>query len=315
MKKPKNSIKEADIYIGNVKDLPEVKPQLKRDDKLYVVGDKTMSKTTPTTTSSSMTENDELSDDNPMIVEYLKDMDGEKPFMLGDIKWQYVWAKYPNGKHDIGVYRYGHDLVYGYKWFKDNIISKSGEDFHDNLQGMRPKTDEAENVGASTPADVSGTGIENRDMTKLKSDVEKLFTKLDLTPIKMALEKINTPVEQYEVIAKFAELIGVPRAKLGKIVNNLKSISVENVNEAVEETEFTTEQKDKIKDFVKNYKGNFKDEDIHKFAGEIKLDKHEVEEYIYSIARDGLNESKNPKMKKIDLVECIRKISNKNNKK
>jgi hypothetical protein len=55
-----------------------------------------------------------------------------------------------------------------------------------------------------------------------------------------------------------------------------------------EETEFSTEEKQKIKDFVANYKGNFKDEDIHSFSDKLGLDKHEVEEFIYGIARKEL---------------------------
>ena len=50
-------------------------------------------------------------------VEYVSDRQGEEPFEMGGIKWQFVNAKYPNGKIDIGVYRFGHDLVYDYsKW-------------------------------------------------------------------------------------------------------------------------------------------------------------------------------------------------------
>lgn len=60
--------------------------------------------------------------------------------------------------------------------------------------------------------------------------------------------------------------------------------------ESIEETEFSNEQKNEIKSFIKNYKGNFKDEDIHNLANKIGLDKHEVEEYIYSIARECENE-------------------------
>lgn len=56
--------------------------------------------------------------------------------------------------------------------------------------------------------------------------------------------------------------------------------------ESLEERDFTPEQKAKIEAYVKNYKGDFKDEDIHNFADSIGLDKHEVEEYIYGMARE-----------------------------
>ena len=59
-------------------------------------------------------------------VEYVSDMNGEDPFMLNGIKWQFVKAKYPDGKMDIGVYRFGHDLVYDYsKWKADMNINEN----------------------------------------------------------------------------------------------------------------------------------------------------------------------------------------------
>jgi len=56
--------------------------------------------------------------------------------------------------------------------------------------------------------------------------------------------------------------------------------------EPKQETEFSQEEKNAIKDFVSSYKGDFEDEDIHNFAGKLGLDKSEVEEYIYSLARN-----------------------------
>lgn len=55
---------------------------------------------------------------------------------------------------------------------------------------------------------------------------------------------------------------------------------------AQDETEFTPEQKATIEEFIDSYEGDFEDEDIHKMAEELGLDKSEVEEYIYSLARD-----------------------------
>jgi len=58
------------------------------------------------------------------VVEYVGDMPGETPFKINDDKWLYVKGKYPDGKVDIAVYRYGHDITYDYNWFMSEIIPK-----------------------------------------------------------------------------------------------------------------------------------------------------------------------------------------------
>lgn len=59
-----------------------------------------------------------LDKDEPHYVEYYKAMNGEEPFMMNGNKYEYCWAKYPNGKVDIAVYAYGQDLVISYKVFR-----------------------------------------------------------------------------------------------------------------------------------------------------------------------------------------------------
>jgi mannose-6-phosphate isomerase-like protein (cupin superfamily) len=74
-----------------------------------------------------------------------------------------------------------------------------------------------------------------------------------------------------------------------KLVNeSLQEFLLEDKEEenAIEETEFTQEQKDAIEEFVKEYKGDFEDDDLHAFAEELGLNVHEVEEYIYDMARN-----------------------------
>jgi hypothetical protein len=56
-------------------------------------------------------------DNEPEYVEYISQMRDEVPFMMGGKKFEYVWAKYPNGKKDIGVYAFAGDVVYGFKHF------------------------------------------------------------------------------------------------------------------------------------------------------------------------------------------------------
>jgi hypothetical protein len=57
-------------------------------------------------------------DKDPLYVEYYKEMQGEEPFEMNGNKYQFVWAKYPDGKVDIGAYAFGQDLVYAYDKFK-----------------------------------------------------------------------------------------------------------------------------------------------------------------------------------------------------
>jgi len=52
----------------------------------------------------------------------------------------------------------------------------------------------------------------------------------------------------------------------------------------------TPEEKHKIDMFISKYDGEFDDEDIHDLADQMGLDKSDVEEYIYSIAREKFND-------------------------
>lgn len=68
---------------------------------------------------------DEDSND-PLYVEYVREMPYEEPFMMDGEKYQYVMAKYPNGKQDIGVYAFSGDVVYGYQTFRRQHNIKEG---------------------------------------------------------------------------------------------------------------------------------------------------------------------------------------------
>jgi len=56
--------------------------------------------------------------ETPLYVKYLSLMSGEVPFMMQGTKYEYVWAEYPGGIKDIGVYSYAGDLVYSYDAFR-----------------------------------------------------------------------------------------------------------------------------------------------------------------------------------------------------
>jgi len=75
-----------------------------------------------------------------------------------------------------------------------------------------------------------------------------------------------------------------------KRYNDFLEESKKDDKDVKQESEFTSKEKEKIEKFVSEYEGDFEDEDIHDFADKIGLDKHEVEEYIYSLARKGVDE-------------------------
>jgi hypothetical protein len=72
------------------------------------------------------------------------------------------------------------------------------------------------------------SGEQTNDPVKLKNDVAKLMSKLDISSIAPYLAKIDNAVEQAEVIGQFAEKIGVPKAKLSMVVSQLRTVA-ENV--------------------------------------------------------------------------------------
>ena len=69
---------------------------------------------------------------------------------------------------------------------------------------------------------VTEEGEPTNNPVKLKADVSKLMSKLDISSIAPYLQKIDNPTEQAEVIAQFAEKIGVPKAKLSSVISQLK---------------------------------------------------------------------------------------------
>lgn len=69
------------------------------------------------------------------------------------------------------------------------------------------------------------TQTDTRDMGQLQADVQRFMDKLNLGQFLAILDKIDKPVEQAEIIAAFAERIGVPRTKLSAILANLKQSS------------------------------------------------------------------------------------------
>ena len=75
------------------------------------------------------------SDESPLYVKYLSLKSNEEPFMMQGTKYEYVWAEYPGGIKDIGVYSYANDLVYSYDSFRQMM----------NLDRMNPRSRNAMN--------------------------------------------------------------------------------------------------------------------------------------------------------------------------
>ena len=70
----------------------------------------------------------ESTEEAPLYVEYVSQMRDEEPFMMGGQKFEFVNAKYPNGKKDIGVYAFSGDVVYAYDAFRKMYNIKENHD-------------------------------------------------------------------------------------------------------------------------------------------------------------------------------------------
>jgi len=68
---------------------------------------------------------------------------------------------------------------------------------------------------------------EQVNVPKLQADVQRFMDKLNLGQFEAIIKKIDKPVEKAELIAAFAERIGVPRNKLAVVLSSLKAISKE----------------------------------------------------------------------------------------
>ena len=123
----------------------------------------------------------EVMAEDPLYVEYFGQRPGEVPFMMGDKKYEYVNAKYPNGKIDIGVYAFAGDMVYGYNAFrqmmgiKESKISRLVKEcvlevLKDNLTegGYDPQSQAGPNVPMENPYPEW-----NSKMAKMEEEEEK----------------------------------------------------------------------------------------------------------------------------------------------
>ena len=92
--------------------------------------------------TSTLTVNEVV--DGSAVVQFDSERSGEEPFHMNGIKWQYVNGIYPNGKRDIAVYRFDHDLTYDYEWFRKTFIDRDYESHVDEEMG-RPRLQQKSN--------------------------------------------------------------------------------------------------------------------------------------------------------------------------
>lgn len=122
-------------------------------------------------------------------VEYVSDRNGENPFELHGIKWQFVNAKYPNGKIDIGVSRFGHDLVYDYAWWKEAMgIDKNNNIKEDSQTMIQDKQDSMSNK--ATPIGSQGGGNVPMGMNSSGGGMNEDFK---------LLEELNKELNAYSI--------------------------------------------------------------------------------------------------------------------
>jgi hypothetical protein len=165
-------------------------------------------------------------------VEYLSDRQGEDPFMLHGEKWQFVNAKYPDGKTDIGVYRYGQDIVYDYaRWREEMGINENNikEDATTmaNASKLQSREDSmSNNMETSIPIGTQSTG---------GGGMSESYTAL--------LEEINNELDAFSIHH-----------------DKLKRMSEDRKPSAIV-------LKDRLgKENVKNFKSNLKDSSISKIV-------------------------------------------------
>jgi len=120
-------------------------------------------------------------------VEYVSDRSGENEFEMGGDRWQFVNAKYPNGKIDIGVYKFGHDLVYDYaRWREEFNINENN--IKEDMQTM------IQNNGTSMSNKSQATG----DMSSEVPMGAQQTSGLNESDIKL-LEEINNELEAFSI--------------------------------------------------------------------------------------------------------------------
>jgi hypothetical protein len=53
------------------------------------------------------------------FVEYVRDREGEDPFLMNGQKYQFVTSRNSRGNLDIGVYAFAGDVTYSYSYWRE----------------------------------------------------------------------------------------------------------------------------------------------------------------------------------------------------
>jgi hypothetical protein len=134
-------------------------------------------------------------------VEYVSDRSGENEFEMNGHRWQFVNAKYPDGKIDIGVYRFGHDLVYDYqRWREEMGIDENNikEDMQTMIQNngtsMSNKAQATGDMSSEVPQGAQQTGGLNEDFNLLEEINKELEAfSIHHNKLKIMAEDKKTP--------------------------------------------------------------------------------------------------------------------------
>jgi hypothetical protein len=172
------------------------------------------------------------SDKNEMYVEYLKDMQGEEPFMNGDKKYQYVWAKYPDGKKDVGVYAYQGDVTYSNDYFRKTILNL--KEAESELKGGYVKSKLKEDAFSSTnTATSNNTSVATGLGTNDSGLVKKLFDKILRNPdIVTSLKAIRTPSDKQIAAVEFDKMLNLPAASVPRVAKELNTMAKQDIPNA-----------------------------------------------------------------------------------
>ena len=135
-------------------------------------------------------------------VEYVSDRQGEDPFEMHGDRWQFVNARYPDGKIDIGVYRFGQDVVYDYqKWMEafninENNIKEDMQSMIDNNgTSMSNKSQATGDMSSEVPMGAQQTSGLNESDEKLFEEINKELEAFSVhhNKLKLMAEEKKTP--------------------------------------------------------------------------------------------------------------------------